>query len=234
MRKLKLTACAIGIAAGVLCGSAQAGVLVDSVNDTFSADNAAYWGVDDVGWLYTPASSYNLIGINTYFSIPNLTLIQNRTVTAVVYQGNTPTNGGTFLGSFSFDSTLAEGHLGGGTFSSPIALTGGQQYFVGFEEVGPLSPTPNVDDLGVNFTGDAGATSLSATYYDVSTSGTCSSAHTFACIDPNPDFLSQPILQFFAQPATLGTPEPSTDVLLGSALIVSALLRWKSRHNTRL
>src|SRR5690242_7349069 len=116
-----ITYLTVGLAAPAICGAAT---LADSVNASFAADNGAYWGVLDVGWFYTPASSYNLSGINTEFSIPNLTIVQNRPVTVVVYQGDTPAAGGTLLGSFTFDSSLAEGQLGGGSFASAIALTG--------------------------------------------------------------------------------------------------------------
>jgi hypothetical protein len=219
----------LGVAAAALCAPARAGILVDHVNDTFAADNGAYWGVDDVGWLYTPTSGYNLIGINTFFSIPNQTIIQNRTVTAVVYLNDTPANGGTLLGSFSFDSTLAQGQLGGGSFSSPIALTGGQQYFIGFEDVGPLSATPNVDDLGVNFTADPSAVFLSNAFLDSAGNPTCST-HTFGCEDTSHDILGQPILQFFAQPAAAATPEPDSGALLGSALVLGLVYRFRSRR----
>jgi hypothetical protein len=219
----------LGVAAAGLCAPARASVLADSVNASLAADNDAFWGVDDVGWLYTPTSGYNLIGINTFFSIPVGTSIENRPVTVAVYQNNTPTNGGTLLGSFSFDSSLAEGQLGGGSFSSPIALTGGQQYFVGFENVGPMSSTPNVDDLGVNFTGDPSATSLSSTFLDVAGNPTCPNPDTFACVDPNPDFLSQPILQFFAQ-TTSATPEPGSGALLGGALALALGYALRSKR----
>jgi hypothetical protein len=59
-------------------------------------------------------------------------------VTVVIYANNTPANGGTLLGSFQFDSTIADGTLGGGSFSTPISLTAGNTYFVGFENVGPM------------------------------------------------------------------------------------------------
>jgi hypothetical protein len=223
----------LGIGAAALCAPARASVLADSVNGSLAADNAAYWGVDDVGWLYTPASSYDLIGINTFFSIPTGTSIENRTVTTVVYLNDTPTNGGTLLGSFSFDSSLAEGQLGGGSFSSPITLTAGQQYFVGFENVGPMSPTPNVNDLGVNFTADPSATFLSSTFLDVAGNATCPNPDTFACVDSNHDFLSQPILQFFAQPAST-TPEPGSGALLGGALMLGLVYALRSRRNVAL
>jgi len=233
MQRFRMITCLIiSAAAGALCGSARAGVLVDSVNASFAADNGNYWGADDVGWFYTPASGYDLIGINTFFSIPNRTIIQNRTVTVVLYQNDTPANGGTLLGSFSFDSSLAEGQLGGGSFSSPITLTAGQTYFVGFEDVGPLNPAPNVDDIGVNFTADPAASFLSFAHLDSSGNPACP-AHTFGCVDSNRDILSQPILEFFAQPATTGsTPEPGSAALFGTALLLGLVNRSRSRRRT--
>jgi hypothetical protein len=221
----------LGVMVAALAAPAQASnILADSVNASLTADNGAYWGVDDVGWLYTPGSSYNLIGINTFFSIPNLTIVQDRTVTVAVFQGDRPSNGGTLLGTFAFNSSLADGHLGGGSFASPIALTAGQQYFVAFEEVGPLSPTPNVNDLGVNFTADASGTFLSFAYFDSATNGSCSTIHTFSCVDPNHDILGQPILQFFAQQATTSsTPEPGSVALLGAVAGLGLVLRLKSK-----
>lgn len=69
----------------------------------------------------------------------------------MVYANNTPANGGTLLGSFVFNSPLADGMLGG-SFATPISLTGGDTYFIGFENVGPMGEglaENNVDDLGV-------------------------------------------------------------------------------------
>src|ERR1700733_11783301 len=84
--------------------AANADSVADSVNVGDSGDSGAYWGSSEVGWLYTPSSSYSLSGIETKFSIPNQTTIEDRTVTVVVYQGGTPANGGTFLESFAFNS----------------------------------------------------------------------------------------------------------------------------------
>lgn len=221
------------LAGFALCGGAKADIIADHVNDTFSADNGAFWGANDVGWLYAPSFNYNLSGINTEFSIPNGTIVENRIVTVVLYQNASPADGGLFLGSFQFDSATAEGTLGGGSFGTPIALTAGQTYFVGFEDVGPLSPTPNVDDIGVNFTASGSATFLSNLHLDSVTNGACPTVHTFACVDPNADILGQPILQFL-EPNPLPpptAPEPASVLLFGSGFAgLAGWARFRSRR----
>jgi len=214
-----------GVAGLALCGTIRASnIVADSVNASLAADNGAYWGSYDVGWLYTPASSYDLSGINTKFSIPNGTTIQDRTVTAVLYQGNTPANGGTLLGSFQFNSSLADNQtLGGGTFSAPIPLSAGQQYFVGFMNVGeiPASSPPNTNAVGVNFTADASGVFLSDLFFDDTRNATCATTTTFACEDTNRDILGQPILQFLTPQSVSATPEPGALwlVIAGGALL---------------
>jgi hypothetical protein len=214
------------------CGcwsSLGAATLADSVNAGSAADDGAYWGVYDAGWLYTPSTSYLLGGIDTKFSYPNLTSIQDRNVTVALYLNNTPGNGGSLLGSFSFFSdNVAHGQtFVGGDFPTPIALVAGQQYFVGFENVGPLPPNspPNQNDLGVNFTADPGGTFLSNLFFDVSSNPSCNTGTNFACEDTNHDILGQPILEFFAAPPASTTPEPATFVMFGGAMLVAAILR---------
>ena len=207
--------------------AANADTIADSVNLGASGWSGAYWGSSEVGWLYTPSSSFNLSGIETKFSIPSNTSIEDRTVTVVLYAGSTPHNGGTFLGSFTFNSALADNNtLGGGTFATPISLSAGSTYFVGFENVGPAADTtgPNHNDLGVNFTADSGATFLSYLYYDLPGSSTCDTGAGFACVDANRDFLSQPILAFFTPSPVSSTPLPAALPLFASGLGALGLL----------
>ena len=212
--------------------AANADTIADSVNLGASGWSGAYWGSSEVGWLYTPSSSFNLSGIETKFSIPSNTSIEDRTVTVALYAGNTPHNGGTFLGSFTFNSALADNNtLGGGTFATPISLSAGSTYFVGFENVGPAADStgPNNNDLGVNFTADAGATFLSNEYYDNPGSSTCNTGAGFACEDPNTDILGQAILAFLEPSPVSTTPLPATLPLFASGLGFIGLItrRWK-------
>jgi len=224
MRKALLSGVVSFCAVACLSVSARADVLETGINLGDTANPADYNGVVDEGWLYTPAASYDLAGISTEFSIPIRTTIEDRTVTVVVYKNNTPANGGVLLGSFAFNSSVAEGVLGGGTFSTPLSLVAGTQYFIGFENVGPLSGTPNVDDLGVNSTADAGATFLSNWYYD-------GGGATFGSKDPNHDVLGQPILAFYAPSPTTSVPEPATWALVLAGFAALGFMARRSRRN---
>ena len=216
--------------------SANADTIVDSVNVGDNGNSGAYWGSSEVGWLYTPGSSFNLSGIETKFSIPTNTSIEDRTVTVVLYSGGTPANGGTLLGSFGFNSALADNNtLGGGTFASPISLSAGTQYFVGFENVGPAADStgPNNDDLGVNFTANSGATFLSNLYYDSPGSPTCNTGAGFACEDTNTDILGQPILAFLTPSQVSATPLPGALPLFASALGFIGLITGRRKRNAQ-
>ncbi len=223
MREVLLSGVVSFCAVACLSVSARADVLETGINLGDTANSAYYNGAVDEGWLYTPAASYSLAGISTEFSIPFNTTIEDRTVTVVVYENNTPANGGSLLGSFTFNSSVADGTLGGGTFSTPLSLVAGTQYFIGFENVGPLSGTPNVDDLGVNSTGDAGATFLSNWYTD-------GGGDTFANEDTAHDVFGQPILAFYAVPETV--PEPSTWAMMVIGFVgVGSFAYQRGRRN---
>jgi hypothetical protein len=217
--------------------AANADTIAASVNLGDSGYSGAYWGSSEVGWLYTPSSSYSLSGIETKFSIPNQTTIEDRTVTVVVYQGGTPANGGTFLESFAFNSALADNNtLGGGTFATPISLSAGTTYFVGFENVGPAADStgPNSNDLGVNFTADSGATFLSNLYYDSPGSSTCNTGAGFACEDTNMDILGQPILAFLTPSPVSTTPLPAALPLFAGGLGAMGLFGWRRKKKTAI
>ena len=238
MLALSRVAAAAATATFIFAGAsaAKADTIADSVNVGATGDSEAFWGSSEVGWLYTPTSSFALSGIETKFSIPINTTIEDRTVTVVLYAGGTPANGGTLLGSFGFNSALADNNtLGGGTFATPISLTGGTEYFVGFENVGPAADSTgnNSNDLGVNFTADSGATFLSNLYFDQSGNSSCNTGAGFACEDTNTDILGQPILAFLTPSQVSATPLPGALPLFASALGFIGLITRRRKQNAQ-
>lgn len=221
VRKAVLCAAALFFAAAAR--QAQAGwIIADSVNA--SATPAFYdpgspitmtWNASEVGWFYTPATSYDLWEVLTKFGATD-----HRLVTVDVYQASRDAHG-TLLspGAGAVPLRSAEfapqtDALAGGVFA-PLTLTANDAYFIGFE---------NVSGLGLNVTADSGATGLAgglrfgfsgSGYLPVSVGG----------------FLSQPILQFQYDPPDV--PEPASIVLfgLGSCVLVgnAALRRRRAR-----
>ncbi|HUY90633.1 MAG TPA: PEP-CTERM sorting domain-containing protein [Pirellulales bacterium] len=182
-------------------------IVVDSINE--SATPAFYspggpaiftWAASDVGWFYTPSSSYDLWQIATKFAWAD-----NRNVTVDIYQASlgpggellSPALGETPLRSAEF--TPQTDAFAGGIFT-PLQLTANDTYFFDFK---------NVQGLGVNVTADSGATSLpGGLRFGFSNDGPLWAA-------PAPNFLSQPIVQFLVDPPVGTTPEPSSLVLFG-------------------
>jgi hypothetical protein len=73
---------------------ANATIIEDSVNASQTPDCGCNFGATDIGWYYTPASSYELAGIDTIFaSVPG-----SETVTEAVYSSL----GGALLASATF------------------------------------------------------------------------------------------------------------------------------------
>jgi len=126
-------------------------------------------------------------------------------VTEVIYDTNTPLEGGTLLGSATF--TPIANTFSGGSFS-PISLTAGHTYFLGFE---------NTLYLGVNVTSDVGATYLSELRY-----GDPPFSFTEAGY-----FTGQPILEF-ASGSTV--PEPAS-LIASAGMGTMGLIAygWKKR-----
>jgi hypothetical protein len=177
------------IAAGTTCivlgtnHPVQAATIVDSVNANSSPAAFTSWGATEVGWFYTPTSSYTLDGINTKFGSGGST--SNQTVTVEVYNG--APSSATLLRSASFTALINQ--FSGGTFAN-LNLLAGQSYFIGFRNVG---------GLGVNFTNDVGATALAPFQFGFSNNG----SYTFGSSNrPN----TQAILQFSQNSAPIPTP----------------------------
>jgi hypothetical protein len=174
-------------------------IVADSINE--SATNAnTFWIATEVGWLYTPTSSFSLVGINTRFGSSD-----GRTVTVEVYDEQ-PTAGGTLLRSAGY--VLGGTGFEGALFAA-LDLTAGEDYFFGFRNVGSLN---------VNVTDDAGATNLpGGLKYSFSNDGSYSQG-------PETGFTAQPIVQFLSDNAN-PVPEPSTVMLLGLGLAAIGVRR---------
>ena len=111
-------------------------------------------GLTAVGWYITPNVTLNLTKIETNFNPVIQPGSQNRIVTVEILTDRRSV-GGTLLRSATFDSAMARGQLGGGSFS-PIMLTAGTTYFIGFRNIG---------GIGINTTNDAGAVNCGACLY---------------------------------------------------------------------
>ncbi|HVW37439.1 MAG TPA: PEP-CTERM sorting domain-containing protein [Pirellulales bacterium] len=227
----KAVLCAATLVIVAAARQAQAGwIIADSINA--SATPAFYdpgspitmtWAASQVGWFYTPSTSYDVWEVLTKFGVTD-----HRLVTVDVYQAARDAHG-TLLAPDAGDAPLRSAQfapqtdaLAGGIFA-PLTLTANNTYFIGFE---------NVSGLGLNVTADGGATSLAGGlrfgfsgggYLPVSVGG----------------FLSQPILQFQYDPpnasdAPAAVPEPSSIVLFGfGACVLAGSAAWRRRKGER-
>ncbi|MHC4477487.1 MAG: peptidoglycan DD-metalloendopeptidase family protein [Planctomycetota bacterium] len=164
----------------LLCNAASA-VVVDSFNADKSPSDS-YWGVSEVGWIYTAGFSFNLTGVRTKFgSGPGS---YSRLVTVEVYD-ELPAHGGILLRSATF-TPVANMFAGGGF--TPLPVDAGEDYFVGFRDV---------VGLGDNFTSDPGAQSVSNLHFGLYSTG----AYGTESYEPS---FTQAILQFegFQGPVT--------------------------------
>lgn len=222
----KLVLCAAVLAIVATARQAHAGwIIADSINA--SATPAFYdpgspftmtWNASQVGWFYTPSTSYDLWEVLTKFGVAD-----HRLVTVDVYQASHGANGSLLSPSAgavplrSAQFVPQTDTLAGGIFA-PLTLTANNTYFIGFE---------NVSGLGLNVTADSGATSLAGGLRF----GFSGGGYLPASVG---GFLSQPILQFqYDPPDAPATPEPASIVLfgIGSCVLVSSAA-WRRRRSS--
>jgi len=177
--------------------------VIDSINAGLTSASVG-WAVTEVGWFYTPGFGYELEGIFTKFGTSKMSSGNyNRTVTAEVYDEH-PGSGGVLLRSIGFVpiiNTFAGGHFAG------LSLTSGEDYFIGFRNVGGLD---------ANITSDSGAINLGSLRFSFSNDGSYSGTDTMFPV-------AQPILQFH------GTPEPSTYLLFAIGILGILGLSYRQR-----
>jgi hypothetical protein len=171
------------------------GSVIESINEGIAPNTGAPWNAWDVGWVYTPSSSYLLTGITTRFARAD-----GRNSTLAVYSAP-PVDGGVLLRSAVF-TPLADVYSGG-TFEA-LHLNKDTSYFFGFI---------NVDGLGVNVTYQPDQQVLNPGIY-YSFGGTLSRAR----FDTGPQLSvhAQPIVRFIGDAEV---PEPPTVALFALAAL---------------
>jgi sugar lactone lactonase YvrE len=236
-------------------GQSSGGSFSESVN-AGAAPSFLIWAtvVTDVGWFYTPGQSYNLTGVRTAFLPIQASDTGDRVVT-LEFLTAPRADGGTLLGTATFNSAIARGVLGGADFASSIPVTAGTRYFVGFR---------NVQGLGINVTGACGAANNGCnngpSHFDPNFN-TATSLPPGLRIDNNsvnngqyagfnPDTtcngLDCPILQFLGSnvsnpapaitgilPACLDSSAAGMNVrLMGSGFIAGSVVQWNGSART--
>ena len=200
-----------------MASPARGQTVVDSINADKSP-KPAEWSLTEVGWFFTPSSSYSLGGVQSKFSdqgtITRLVTIEVRSAGGNVI--------GDVLrsGSFTLEHDSPSSLFQGASFA-PLGLTAGTQYFIGFR---------NTDSTGAIVTEDAGATNLGLFRFGRSNLGTYENAFNTS---PN-NRLGQPILRFLGPADASAVPEPSALAALVPALLgVLALNRGRLRSARR-
>jgi hypothetical protein len=203
-RCVVLIVAALGLLSDATENAGASIVVADGINETRSPDTDNF-GIAAVGWLYTPSSSYDLVGIETKFRVAD-----GRSVTLEVYDEHPFFNGGTLLRSATFTPLT---NMFSGEFFTPLALVMGEDYFVGFR---------NVQGLGVNYAFDDPPTEMLPAWLDRDIDGLYDESA------PQLDFRS-PILQFYTETASVPLPSSFT---VFSLLIASAGVRLVRRSRT--
>jgi hypothetical protein len=191
------------------------GGVVDAFNIGLQQPPPTVWAdITDIGWYYTPSTSYTLTQIETLFE----TAGTDRTITFAVFTDR-PANGGTLLGSATFATD--EGTLGGPVFTTGIPLVGGTTYFVGLENIDGLGVNQvNYDDPDNGANGPTGSVSPGTEWQDEDSSANFG---TEGCSDTD-DWFCKPEIEFLEANPT-GVPEPDTFVLLAVPLAVAFVRR---------
>jgi hypothetical protein len=201
---------AFGLAAGA-ASDANADV-VASINDTGDLAPATIWNVPEVGWLYTPTTTFTFYEIGTKFGSSD-----GRAVSAYINSGvpGAVAPGGLVTLRAGALTPIADAFAYTNRFAE-VTLIAGQTYFIAFQ---------NVQGLDVNFTSDSGATNLGGVYYDFD----FSNAYNFG--PEGGGAVGQPIIEFIGDPVTV--PGPIAGAGLSGLLLAGGglFVWWRRRHS---
>jgi hypothetical protein len=174
--------------------------------------------------------SYNLTGISTYFEPVGDPAPVTRTVTVVLES----TVGGAPIAT----GTVSVGSSGGaqGVSFSPVTLTAGTTYFVGFENV--LGLGLNIVDWFQGVNGPVneqppGTVNLDG-WWQGTPAGNNFTIFIPQMVDNQLQVFSAPILNFSGTPITPGVPEPSTWAMMLAGFAGLGLLGYRQTIKTRL
>ncbi len=177
--------------------------------------------------------SYNLTGISTFFEPVDNPPVATRTVTVVLEN----TAGGAPIAT----GTVSVGASGGaqGVSFSPVTLTAGQTYFVGFENV--LGLGLNIVDWFQGVNGPVGEQPPGTVNLDGWWQGT-PAGNNFTTFTPQMvggelQVFSAPILNFSGTPITpppTPVPEPSTWAMMLAGFVGLGFLGYRQTAKARV
>lgn len=226
------TAVLVGVV-GVLATAARPAQASVSIYQSYNAGltpGPYYWVPSNIGWYWTPATSLDLAGVETILRTGFTNINNNFTLTATLYTER-PATGGAALGSVSFPGNVPfDGPWLGGLFSTPIALTGGTQYFLGFSGWNAVL-TPSGGG-GVNWIDPPTQPGASSPGHGSMWFG--NNYDTQGNTTPGLAGIDFPVLRLLQQdpvPPT-GVPEPSTiAAAIGGMLLVAGATRRRTRKS---
>jgi hypothetical protein len=173
---------------------------------------------DNIGWYYTPNTSYTLTGIYSNFG-PNDSASGINHITLQV-QTERPAKGGVVLAEAMFDGQNAVGGLLGASFA-PIPLTASQTYFVNYLHLSGMGVnlgTWDEDQFGTRYPSGGATTNLGVYYRDDDNGFDTEETNTWEVSGGGLARVSgaEPILFFEG----FGVPEPCSIELLSIAVLL--------------
>jgi hypothetical protein len=178
---------------------------------------------DNIGWYYTPNTSYSLTGIYSNFG-PNDTATGISHMTLQV-QTERPVKGGVVLAEATFDGEKSVGGLLGASYA-PISLTAGHTYFVNYLNLSGMGVNLGTwdDETGTPHPSGGATTNLGVYYRNDDNGFDTEETNTWEVASFGLARVSgaEPILFFEG----FVVPEPSAAILIaigGGAMV----LRWR-------